>query len=299
MIMSTVDTECVFFVDSSSDIILVSDDDSAASSPQTQRPTVDSARFVGSSKRVRSYDENQNVSESKRQKPVDVDDSSASPPPPKAQSVDSTQSPTKPKSNLFDVESSDDDTAARRQAATETLTESVPTVVRQHRKPKWKQFRKTVGDVIAYNIASDMADYLDIDLNVPPFTPVCEVFNRLKLLPGLDDESDDESDDDGDDVFSDDDDMEDDVDDKPTASDNEFINDGSDDDVDTHDDGDVSGEDGVSTRNIINGKRQSKQPERYIQTIGKTVKKLYFADVPRRERRHAHGQSEILSDNNY
>lgn len=244
-------------VDSSSDV-----PDIIEVSDSDSAPTVDSTRSADSLKRPRSNDEDV-VSKPKR----------------------STF-----KTPLFDSESSDVDTAAATQAPTATLTQSVLTVSVTEPKvdsPR-KKYRKNWHDVNNFNKLSKRADDHDIDLNTPPFTSMGKLYNSLKLLSDSDDE--------GDDIHSDhDDDINDDVDSEPNSDDEQFINDGNISHVDTHDDSDITDEEGINTSNIITGKRECKAPERYFFQI-KNLKKLLFADVPSEERRHAFGSSDIHSD---
>ena len=235
------------------DIITVSDSDSA--------PTVDSTQSANSLKRPRSDDE------------VDVSK-------PKRSTF---------KTPLFDSESSDGDAATATQAPTATLTQSVPTVavtepeVDSTRKKKLRKCKRHVDE---FNNLCNKAEDFEIDLNIQPFTSICELLKTLKLLSDSDDE--------GEDVHSDhDDDNNDDVDSDPNSDDERFINDGHISNVDSHSDGDLTDEEGINTRNIITGKRNRKAPSRYVDS---KFADLLLLDVPENEIRHVFGSSTIHSD---
>lgn len=235
-------------------VIEISDSDSA--------PTIDSTQSADSLKRPRSDDE------------VDVSK-------PKRSTF---------KTPLFDSESSDVDVAAPTQAPTATLTQSIcgslhPTASNNVDSTR-KKFRKCKRDITVFNDLSDKAEDFDIDLNIQPFTSICELFNTLKLLSDSDDE--------GEDVHSDhDDDINNDVDSEPNSDDERFINDGHISNVDTHDDGDLTDEEGINTNNIITGKRNRKAPSRYVDS---NLANLLLLDVPENEIRHIFGCSTIHSD---
>jgi hypothetical protein len=270
----------------------------------TQAPSVDSTRWeqrvtdesssdeeplpgtVSCSKRPRS-DDDEVVSESKRSTP----------------SVDSTcddVAPPKPsKSPLFDSESSDDDKAPdtsalalQRQAPTQEPQTSFDDDVNT---PQKKVFRRTARDLVRYNDLADKLESLGLASEIyTPFSTFFDHLNMCELYKALGADCDDNStDDEGEDVLSNDDDTDDDVDIEANSDDEAFINDGHISSASDNNDGDIPGEEGINTFNIISGKRTRRATTFYSDP---NLRNLLLADVPFEERGAIFGSSIIDSD---